>query len=57
MTEVNLGEPDPSYFQIPEGYRVEVNRVPARPQVEPQPQIKISERGQKPISLSLRAGL
>lgn len=23
MTEVNLGEPDASYFQIPEGYRVE----------------------------------
>ena len=35
MTEVNLGEPDPSYFQIPEGYRVEESRVSPQPQVAP----------------------
>ena len=37
MTEVNPGEPDPSYFQIPEGYRVEnaPSVTPPQPQVEP----------------------
>lgn len=35
MTEVNLGEPDPGYFQIPEGYRVEESRIGAQPQVAP----------------------
>lgn len=29
MTEVSLGEPDPSYFQIPEGYRLEKRKSPA----------------------------
>lgn len=38
MTDVNLGEPNPSYFQIPQGYRLETNRASAQPQVEPQPQ-------------------
>lgn len=38
MTEINQGEPDPSYFQIPQGYRVEKDRVSAQPQVDPQPQ-------------------
>jgi len=31
MTEVNVGEPDPNYFQIPEGYRVQETRRPAQP--------------------------
>ena len=31
MTEVILGEPDPKYFQIPEGYRVEDRKPPTRP--------------------------
>jgi hypothetical protein len=37
MTEINLGEPDASFFQIPEGYRVgkEPNRTSPQPQVEP----------------------
>jgi len=37
MTEINLGEPDASFFQIPEGYRVEKgpNRISPQPQVEP----------------------
>ena len=40
MTEINLGEPDPSYFQVPEGYRVENAQrlMPPQPQVEPLPQ-------------------
>ncbi|HKH98460.1 MAG TPA: hypothetical protein VJ999_05070 [Candidatus Sulfotelmatobacter sp.] len=40
MTEINLGEPDASYFQIPEGYRVEegLRRMSPQPQVEPFPQ-------------------
>jgi hypothetical protein len=29
MTEVTAGEPDPKYFQIPDGYRVEERRFPA----------------------------
>jgi len=37
ITEVNFGEPDPSYFQIPEGYRVEEGSMPPQPQVEPMP--------------------
>ena len=38
MTEVNLGEPNPNYFQVPEGYRVvEEGKVPPQPQVEPMP--------------------
>ena len=39
MTEINLGEPDASFFQIPEGYRVEKgpNRISPQPQVEPFP--------------------
>jgi len=28
MTEVSLGEPDPSYFQIPEGYQLEKRKRP-----------------------------
>ena len=37
MTDVNPGEPDPSYFQVPEGYRVENESglTPPQPQVEP----------------------
>lgn len=36
LTQVSLGEPDASYFQIPEGYRVvEGMMPPAQPQVEP----------------------
>jgi hypothetical protein len=37
MTEVNPGEPDATYFQVPEGYRVENSPrlTPPQPQVEP----------------------
>jgi hypothetical protein len=37
MTEINPGEPDASYFQIPEGYRIEnaPRLTPPQPQVEP----------------------
>jgi hypothetical protein len=28
MTEVNLGEPDPAYFQIPEGYQLQKRKRP-----------------------------
>jgi hypothetical protein len=37
MTEINPGEPDPGYFQVPEGYRVENAQrlTPPQPQVEP----------------------
>jgi len=28
ITEINLGEPDPKYFQIPEGYRLEERKRP-----------------------------
>ena len=39
LSEVNLGEPDASYFQIPEGYRIEDRQMPPpQPQVEPAPQ-------------------
>lgn len=36
MTEVNLEEPNPNYFQVPEGYRVvEEGKMPPQPQAEP----------------------
>ena len=37
MTEINLGEPDASFFQVPEGYRVgkQPKRMSPQPQVEP----------------------
>ncbi len=31
MTEVNLSEPDPKYFQIPDGYTVEARPMPGTP--------------------------
>jgi hypothetical protein len=37
MTQINLDEPDASYFQIPEGYRVEEHQGFPQPQVEPFP--------------------
>jgi len=40
MTEFNPGEPDPSYFQVPAGYRVEnaPKWIRPQPQVEPSAQ-------------------
>src|SRR5579863_1566918 len=29
LTEIKIGEPDPKYFQVPEGYRVDVRRGPS----------------------------
>jgi len=39
MTEVNLSEPDASYFQIPEGDRIVEGPMQPQPQVEPQPAV------------------
>jgi hypothetical protein len=38
LTELSLGEPDPNYFQIPEGYRIQVSRLPSAQALSPLPE-------------------
>jgi hypothetical protein len=38
LTELRLGEPDPNYFQVPEGYRVMEHQVPFAQPLSPLPE-------------------